>query len=338
MNDIRAAIMGGTLEASRALVRLGLRDHWERQRGRIDVFGAIDASKLPLMFRPMEGLLGALFVRPSPGVMVNTRRPLSVQRYTAAHELGHYLLGHEPSLDDESILRRNPFADRPDYDPQEIAADAFAVAFLLPQWLVHGEMQRHGWKPAALREPANVYQLALRAGVSYEATCYALQRYKVIDAATCMRIAAIEPKSIKQSIIPGYQPANWRLDVWELNEGDDGLFVKVSPGDVLDLALVEHSGGGYTWDVGGLANTEFEVVNDRRDRIGDDGTVGAHVVRHVTARAKSPGVGSVQLVERRPWEQGVAAITSYRFSYDVSPAAQEGLLAAQRERLLGGVG
>ena len=76
--------------------------------GNVDVFGAIHAIDLPLLLRPLQGLLGAYLRDPAPGVLVTTQRPMSIQRFTAAHELGHFSLRHDPSLDDESILRRMP--------------------------------------------------------------------------------------------------------------------------------------------------------------------------------------------------------------------------------------
>ena len=61
---------------------------------------------IPVMFRPLKNLLGAYIDDPGQGVMVTTQRQLPVQRFTAAHELGHAALGHEASLDEEDILTR----------------------------------------------------------------------------------------------------------------------------------------------------------------------------------------------------------------------------------------
>jgi Zn-dependent peptidase ImmA (M78 family) len=335
MADVRKAILTGTYEAARTHDVLHSRELWEHDGGRIDVFGAIDHFGLPLMFQPMEGLLGAYLTKPSPGVLINTRRPLSVRRYTAAHELGHHRLGHEPSLDGEDMLGRTPFSDRLIYDEKEAEADAFAIAFLLPLWFVSGQMKRHGWTPASMKGATAVYQLALRAGTSYEATCYALTNHKVIDATTCSTLVEVKPKEIKQSIVPDYQPATWHLDVWHLGPGDDGLFVEATPGDVVEVCLLEHSGGGYLWDTGGIAQSDLELVSDQRQRDGLPDTVGGHVTRRLVARAKTPGVGSVRFVERRPWERGTPPISSYQITYDISAIGQPGLLQAQRNRMMG---
>ena len=335
MADSRKAILTGTFEAARTHDALDSRARWEQSHGRIDVFGAIDHFGLPLMFRPMDGLLGAYLTKPAPAVLINTRRPLTVRRYTAAHELGHFRLGHEPSLDEEDMIARSPFAGRLGYDEREAEADAFAIAFLLPLWFVSGQMKRHGWHASDMQQAHTVYQLALRAGASYEATCYALKDHKVIDRRTCEKLIDVERKKIKQSLVPNLKPSTWHLDVWHLGPGDDGIFVEVSPGDVVDVALIEHSGGGYLWDVGGIAQTDLELVMDEREREGDAGTVGDHVLRHLVARAKAPGVGSVRFVERRPWEKSTAPIASYQFSYDISEIGQPGLLKAQRDRMTG---
>jgi hypothetical protein len=259
-----------------------------------------------------------------------------VRRYTAAHELGHHRLGHEPSADDEDMIKRSPF--KGSYDPQEAEADAFAIAFLVPLWFVSGTMQQRSWKKADMATPANVYQLALRAGASYEATCYALRNHRVVDSGTCSNLTRVQPKEIKQSIVTNFTPNNWRLDVWSLDERDRGVFLEVAPNDVLDVSLDEHSGGGYMWDVAGISQTDFELVGDRRERAAAVNAVGAHAQRRLTAQAKTVGVGSVQFVERRPWERGASPLNSFQFTYDVREIEKPGLLNVQLERMVGGAG
>ncbi len=108
--DYASAVRAGTMAAARLHRQLGSREIIETQGGSIDAFSAIFAIDLPLLLRPLQGLLGAYLNDPAPGVLVTTRRPMSIQRFTAAPELGHFALRHEPSLDDESILRRIPLS------------------------------------------------------------------------------------------------------------------------------------------------------------------------------------------------------------------------------------
>ena len=92
------------MAAARLYGQLTLRGGIEFRGGNVDVFGAIQSIDLPLLLRPFQGLLGAYLNDPTPGVLVTTQRPVAIQKFTAAYELGHYSLGHQPSLDDDSIL------------------------------------------------------------------------------------------------------------------------------------------------------------------------------------------------------------------------------------------
>jgi hypothetical protein len=172
--DYPTAVRVGAQAAARLHQRLPIRREVEARGGNVDVFGAIHGLDLPLLLRPLRGLLGAYLSDPAPGVLVTTQRPMSIQRFTAAHELGHFALSHQPSLDDESILRRMPVSGQPAGDFQEIEADAFAVAFMMPRWLVGWHAARQGWTADHFKQPNMVYQLALRMGASYEATCWTL--------------------------------------------------------------------------------------------------------------------------------------------------------------------
>src|SRR5580704_14025243 len=125
MADYRSSILRATLEATRLQRDLGIQANVVRDVGRVDVYGAIAQLGVPLMFTKLEGLLGAYYREPAPGVLVTTERSLSQQRFTAAHELGHHYLGHTPSLDDESILRRTPFEVASNVNLQEVEAEAF---------------------------------------------------------------------------------------------------------------------------------------------------------------------------------------------------------------------
>ena len=103
MADARTAILRGKREAARLHRAFAMRERIEADGGRIDVFDTIVRSGVPLLFKPLDGLLGVFINDPIPGVMVTTKRGLSIQRFTGAHELGHCTFGHHPSLDDESI-------------------------------------------------------------------------------------------------------------------------------------------------------------------------------------------------------------------------------------------
>jgi Zn-dependent peptidase ImmA (M78 family) len=189
MATVREAILEGVKKAQKFHDELDIRHTVESGGGRIDVFGALLQRNVLLIFRPLEGLLGAYLSQPARGVIISTQRPLSIQRFTGAHELGHVVLGHEASLDSDEILTRM------DREPRtrsrrvldEIMADAFAAEFLVPKWLLQEHARRQGWNRDSMQEPVVVYQMSLRIGASYEATCRALRKFNIVDEAVLIR-------------------------------------------------------------------------------------------------------------------------------------------------------
>ena len=90
MVDSRTAILTGAKAAHRLHRDLGIKEQIDRSGGgRVDVFGAIAKLGATLMFQPLDKLLGAYLPGDEAGVLITTKRPLPVQRFTGAHELGH---------------------------------------------------------------------------------------------------------------------------------------------------------------------------------------------------------------------------------------------------------
>jgi Zn-dependent peptidase ImmA (M78 family) len=300
MVDNRDAILKGAKAAHTLHRDLGIREPLERSGGgRIDVFGAIGKLGGTLMFQKLDKLLGAYIPAEEPGVLITTQRPLPVQRFTGAHELGHLYMRHEPSLDDESILRRAPFSTTSPAQRQEREADAFASMFLAPSWLLALIVQRQKWPAKMLADPATVYQASLRFGTSYTATCYVLERHKVINRTQRERLLSCEPKTIKQSLLHGYEPPDWRSDVWLLTDRDEGALIEGGRNDVFVVRLHENSGAGYLWSFDELKAAGFALVTD--DQEADRECVGGILTRRVTARSSQRTQGEVTLQESRPW-------------------------------------
>ncbi len=331
-SDYASAVRAGTMAAGRLHRELDTRALIETQGGSVDVFGAIHAVGLPLLLRPLKGLLGAYLSAPAPGVLVTTERPMSIQRFTAAHELGHFSMRHEPSLDDESILRRMPMSPEPGNNFEETEADAFAIAFMMPKWLVLAHSARQGWQIDHFRRPNVVYQLSLRIGASYEATCRTLVRYNLISPSVMTDLLRTQPRSLKVDLLKDYRPDNYRGDVWLLTERDAGSRIDGSRNDLFVLQLEEHSGGGYLWDLDQLIASGFAVVRDEREAIDGDG-IGGPVVRRVTAAPDAPRRGRVAVEARRPG-QPAPALTSLTLDFDLTGPEQTGLSRAERRHLL----
>lgn len=332
----RAAVLAGVRAALDLHGEFGTRARVEATGGRVDVFGDVARRGATLYFGRLDGLLGAYVPGDEPGVLITTERPLSVQRFTAAHELGHLVMGHEPSLDDEGILRRPPFSDRvKGVSRQEREADAFASAYLVPAWLVALHKKQQGWMRTNIPDPRVVYQASLRFGASYTATVFALEQHKAITADDRARLLDVEPKRIKQDLLPaGTRPPSWRGDVWLLTERDEGRVIEGSREDLFVLRLRENSGAGYLWNFDELARAGFAVLRDERERPGDE--IGGPVLRTVTALAPEgdpPSRGELQLVERRPW-QPRAPLSEYHLRYDLRGPERRGMWEPERRRLL----
>jgi Zn-dependent peptidase ImmA (M78 family) len=333
MVDNRTAILTGVKGAHELHRDLGVREQIERSEGwRIDVFNVISRLGATLMFQPLDKLLGAYIPGDENGVLITTQRPLPIQRFTAAHELGHLYLKHEPSLDDEGILRRSPFSGTAMVDRQEREADAFASTFLVPSWLVAILLQRQGWTAASLADPLFAYQASLRLGTSFSATCYSFERHKIIDREQRARLLKVEPQEIKRASLAGYQPSDWRGDVWLLTDRDEGVLIEGGRNDLFVVRLRENSGASYLWNFDQLTAAGFGLVADDRDG-GDDEKIGGTVTRRVTAQSNDRHHGEVTLQERRPWMPQKPR-REFHIRYDLRGPERAGMWEPDLRRLL----
>ena len=328
------AIRSGTMEAARLHARLDTKRLLEVTGGGVDVFGAAREIGLTILFRPLNSLLGAYMREPVPGALVTTLRPMAIQRFTGAHELGHHVLGHDPSLDADGILRRSSMSLTDSGNGfQEAEANAFAAAFVMPKWLIQQMCVMRGWGPNHLRNPLIVYQLSLRLGQSYEALTWTLERYRMIDDRIGRELRETTPKQVKLALLGEYRPESYRADVWLLTDLDRGLAIDGSKNDIFVLRLNENSGAGYLWDAGQLVASGFALLRDTTLATGDAQTVGGHVVREITASTEAAEAGDVIMRQVRPW-QPQAPIATFDFRYDVTGPEREGLSRAERKILL----
>jgi Zn-dependent peptidase ImmA (M78 family) len=332
----RSDILAAVYAADRLHKQFDTKARAEAGEGRIDVFDMLVKRDIPVLFRPLDKLLGAFINDPDRGIMVTSRRALPVQRFTAAHELGHEVLGHEASFDEEEVLTRALFATQESFDPREVQANAFASQLLTPHWLIAHHMKRQGWTRQRLNDPVVVYQLALRMGSSYTATCYALEESKAIDRRTRETLINTKPKSIKQSLVNAFKPDSWYGDVWLVTDRDTGTVLEGSRSDLVILRLEEHASAGYLWQFGQLADAGL-VVRDNDVQGSDDDHIGGVVFRTVIAEAERDegASGHLSLREVRPWQAQGDPLHAVELDIDLAGPVSAGLLPQQREALLG---
>jgi len=94
-----------------------------------DVFQTIENEKIDLQFVDIPSLEGMFLQEPEVRrICVCALRPWGRQRYTAAHELGHYILGHGTQVDTVIETRDQ----QPSLSDEEILAEAFSRFLLMP--------------------------------------------------------------------------------------------------------------------------------------------------------------------------------------------------------------
>jgi len=331
---VRRARLKGAIAAEKIHRLLEVRERFTSTHERVDVFDALAWLDVRVVFKPLDGLLGAYIRGAQPGVMIGTKRPLSVQRFTAAHELGHAVLAHEPSLDSPNVLRRaasnQKFPKVTGFASylQEIEADAFAGAFLLPNWLITHHARKHGWTRNDFGVAELVYQLSLRCGASYQATVWALERNRIIDVDARVRLLGVEPKEVKQQLGHVVGMADTRQDAWVLDEGDDRSDLPLSVGDTLTIELTQQASAGYVW----LEKAEVPPTLIELDTtvFFDPERPGAPSTKRAFYRAEGPGAGSLPFEYKRPWENSGSRDLAFNFSVT---EPEKGLSRANRLRM-----
>lgn len=321
----RDAVLTATKAAEYFHRRSKTQEHLSKHPGSVNVFGAVMESGAALIFRPLDNLLGACLVEPAPGVIVTTQRPLPIQRFTGAHELGHLALKHRSSVDGQEILTGHALNDL-----AELQANTFATAFLIPSWLVTIHTRIQGWQRADLQVPDVVYQLSLRVGASYKATLIALRTHRFIDPAAYDVLAAVPPKEIKQRLLDRYIPENWRGNVWHLTDKDQEISIEGQDNDIFVVRLNEKSGAGYLWTLSELQQHQFKIVEDQRLPLGNEGSVGGSVERVMTMQPETNEAAGLAMALKRPWEPN--ALEQYFIKCDLH-GKEEGHPRALRTQL-----
>ena len=113
------------------------------------------------VIRGMADSIDAMLIHVPPGrpvIAVNSNRPLCRRRFSVAHELGHYVLGHNSLVFSESggggMIKRDP--------RQERAANAFAAEFLMPKKRLAREAHRYTLRALALRYKVSMQAMEIR--------------------------------------------------------------------------------------------------------------------------------------------------------------------------------
>lgn len=105
---------------------------------------------------------------------------------------------------------------------------------------------------------------------------------------------------MKKTPLGGYEPPDYRRDIWLLTKHDQETRIKASRGDFFVVRLMEHPASGYVWDEEELSGHGFAIVKDVRNE-GPTDEVGASVYRRLVAHPKGETKEELSMGERRPW-------------------------------------
>jgi Zn-dependent peptidase ImmA (M78 family)/predicted secreted protein len=212
---------------------------------RIDVFQIVDDAGIILAFQPMQKLAGAVVFEPGAvGIVINSNHPPSRQRYTAAHEFGHFFMRHGSYIDATHDIFRGGRDGGPPSE-KEMLAEAFAAWFLMPRELVRASLEQMG--VTRLNAPDEVYELSLRLGTSYESTILHANNLQLLPRGVSRSWLRQKPASLKKMIAGSYVPEALRNDVWAVGEGDNNRELVVRCGDRLLVTLEEVPSSGWRW-------------------------------------------------------------------------------------------
>lgn len=228
-----------SMEATRVHRRLGTKFN-----GPVDVLSIARDLGLVLMVQPLDSLLG-FYVRGDErsGIVINNHIPESLQRFTLAHEIGHHVLGHEGTADDEHALGRFDTSSE-----VELAAQAFAGSLLMPLPLINRALNdlpatRHRRR----LEPSDAYLFSRQLGVSYSAGVWALYRRHLLSLESARAFVRQGSLFAKDALRGQDRVSDARADLWMLTAENNDLSVMCRVGDEIHVQLPEDSGAGLAW-------------------------------------------------------------------------------------------
>ena len=140
-----------------------------------DLLAAVEGARAHVVVLDLpEGLAGAYIAkRDCPLLFVNGAQWIARQRFTLAHEFGHFRMGHETVVDRQVAISGHL------RDPNEVCANAFAAEFLMPRAAIGRWGEEHVAGEPTLE---HVVLLAAEYGVSAQAARYALATAGVLTS------------------------------------------------------------------------------------------------------------------------------------------------------------
>ena len=191
-----------------------------------DVYELIAKQDLALQFIDVPSLEG-MYLADSEvtRICVCARRPSGRQRLTAAHELGHRVLGHGTQLDAALELRDAGTES----SVEEFSADTFAHYLLMPLSAVQTGFRLRGYDPAK-PTAEQVYIVSGWLGVGFTTLLHHMRlSLGIIGFSEHRQLVDTDLKNLRADLV-GQKTSS---DVWILDEHWNGKDVHVQSGDYL---------------------------------------------------------------------------------------------------------
>ena len=299
----RESILNANQVASRLLEDTGARARIKDGYTRIDPLAIADACEVAVNFQKLRTLLGAFIENPEPGILINKDRPAGLVYMTTAHELGHFALEHGPKADQVEDQFESD-------DLQEVAADAFAAALLVPRWLLASTIRDRRIRPEELRQPTTLYQLSLRLGISYTALLSTLVRMKVLTWSDASPLRNHQPQRAKIAALVNDQQLEGHADIWVLNQADKDHVLEPRSTDRFVLNVPNHLSAGYLWTLDEARSEGFTLIPQKASDpsthdLADAGVAPPPLARYVLERRDDGPPPSAEwvFVEKQPWRE-----------------------------------
>lgn len=211
------------------------------QRYPIDPFAAIDQLGLTLHIAKLDNLLGTVIPEGNGGVLITSERNPGIQRYTAAHEIGHWIL-HKNHLRMDSEFE---VLGRPS-DDLERDAQLFAAYFLMPTPLLDSAVSAYDLRSGQVT-PQDVYLISRDLNVSYEAAARRLRTARLLDQRDLDAVLTFGRLPAMQRAFDGHRPDDGQAAVWHATTSDDDVRLVAEEHDEVLVTLPEHRLSGWRW-------------------------------------------------------------------------------------------
>lgn len=207
-----------------AALALRLRSkHGYKQWQPVSVLDLAHKIGIDVRFIDIPSMEGVYFQGKNPAIVISSLRPIGRQNFTCAHELGHHLMGHGAQFD-ELVEQRH--IDRNHYSPQELEADSFAAALLMPKIAVERAFYVRGIE-AKKYTPEAVYSISNWLGVGYQTLINQMRMgLGLLDQQQANILERNKPHAIRKKLLGQECPEN--LHIVDENWIDNAVDVCVS--------------------------------------------------------------------------------------------------------------